>query len=57
MKVRVTLMTENNKHMPLKTKEEQEAVCRAGWEIICELLNNVSEGETATIESIEVIEN
>ena len=57
MKVRVTLITENDKHMPLKTKEEQTAACRAGWEMICNLLNDMSPEEKAMVESIEVIEN
>lgn len=57
MKVRVTLLTENDKHMPLKTKEEQTAACRVGWEMICNLLNDMSPEEKAMVESIEVIEN
>ena len=57
MKVRVTLITENDKHMPLKTKEEQTAACRVGWEMICNLLNDMSPEEKAMVESIEVIEN
>lgn len=57
MKVRVTLMTENDKHMPLETREAQEATCRVGWEMICKLLNDMSQGEKATVESVEVIEN
>ena len=57
MKVRVTLMTENDKHMPLATREAQAAACRVGWEMICKLLNDMSDGEKATVESIEVIEN
>lgn len=57
MKVRVTLMTENNQHLPLKTKEEQTAACRKGWEMICNLLNDMYPEEKAMVESIEVIEN
>ena len=57
MKVRVTLMTENDKHMPLETREAQEAACRVGWEMICMLLTEMKPGEKATVESVEVIEN
>lgn len=57
MKVRVTLMTENDKHMPLETREAQAAACRVGWEMICKLLNDMAVDEKATVESIEVIEN
>lgn len=57
MKVRVTLLTENDKHMPLKTKEEQAAACRIGWEMVCKLLMDISPEEKATVESVEVIEN
>lgn len=57
MKVRVTLMTENDKHMPVSSKEEAERICRQGWDYLCKLILSGHEGEKATVESIEVIEN
>lgn len=56
MKVRVTLMTENDKHMPFANKEEAERVCRQAWNQFCETVNSVS-GEKSTVEYVEVIEN
>ena len=57
MKVRVTLMTENDKHMPLKTKAEQEAACRVAWEMISMMMTEASQNEKVSVESVEVIEN
>ena len=57
MKVKVTLMTENDKHMPLKTKEEQEAACRVAWEMLCVMMTEASQNEKVALESVEVIEN
>jgi hypothetical protein len=57
MKVRVTLMTENDKHMPLKTKAEQEAACRVAWELLCMVMMEASQNDRVALESVEVIEN
>ena len=57
MKVRVTLMTENDKHMPETLTDEQvhnEAL--RGWEIVTKLLSTLSDDEKCTVESVEVVE-
>lgn len=56
MKVRVTLMTENDKH-PNATKEEIENVAKKSWELLCMMFNNtVNQTETVTVEKCELVE-
>lgn len=56
MKVRVTLMTENDRH-PNATKEEIENTTKKGWELLCMMFNNSYEQEEAvTVEKCELVE-
>ena len=56
MKVRVTLMTENDKHSNA-TKEEIENVAKKSWELLCMMFNNtVNQAETITVEKCELVE-
>lgn len=53
MKIRVVIMTENDKHIDLP-KKRLENVAFAGWTILCEKLSTC--GDVATVESVEVVE-
>lgn len=53
MKIRVTLMTENDKHLNL-SKEEIEKHAMDGWNVVCKLYSNSN--EKVTIEKCEVVE-
>lgn len=53
MKVRVTLVTENDKHIDAPI-EQVESMVKGAWEIFCRVASG--KGEAATVESIEVIE-
>lgn len=56
MKVRITLMTENNKH-PNATKEEIENSAKNGWELLCTMFNNsYAREEIVTVEKCELVE-
>lgn len=56
MKVKVTLMTENDKHSNA-TKEEIENTAKKSWELLCMMFNNtVNQTETVTVEKCELIE-
>lgn len=56
MKVRVTLMTENDKH-PNATKEEIENAAKKSWELLCMMFNNtVNQTETVAVEKCELVE-
>ena len=54
MKVRITLMTENDRHITNASKAAVEDLARKAWEAFCILQSG--KGEKATVESIEVIE-
>lgn len=56
MKIRVTLMTENNK--PLSNLgENPEEAARRGWELLVSFLNAQGEiGEKISLENIEIVE-
>ena len=55
MKVRVTLLTENDKHVDL-SKEELEKEAKRGWDAVANFLTILSGGEKATVEKVEVVE-
>ena len=56
MKVRVTLMTENDKHSNL-TKEEIEEAAKKSWELLCMMFNNTyNQTETVAVEKCELVE-
>lgn len=54
MKVRVTLMTENDKPVSDLGEDPEEKIKRA-WEFVVALLNIRSE-DSATLENIEIVE-
>lgn len=57
MKVLVTLMTENDVKSN-HSKEEIEQAAKRGWELICAMLNTQSRnGETCTLEKVELVED
>jgi len=55
MKIKVTLMTENDKHLDM-SKEDIEANAKMGWELVCTMLNAYNPEEKASIEKCELIE-
>lgn len=54
MKVRVTLITENDKPVSV-LGENPEETARKGWELVLALLNAQSE-DRATLERVEIVE-
>ena len=55
MKIRVTLMTENDKHLSGYSKEEIEAEAKDGWDtLLAALLFGMN--DTAYVESCELVE-
>lgn len=54
MKVRVTLMTENDKPVSA-LGDNPEKELRKGWELVCALLNMQSD-DKATLENAEIVE-
>lgn len=57
MKIRVTLMTENDV-IPSQSKEETEQAAIKGWELLCALMNVQStKNERCTVESVELVED
>ena len=56
MKVRVTLMTENDRHLNA-TKEEIENTAKKSWELLCMMFNNsYAQEEAVTVEKCELVE-
>lgn len=53
MKVRVTLMTENDKPVEVLGEDAEEKVKKA-WDMLVGLLNRVSK-DTAYVESVEIL--
>ena len=58
MKIRITIMTENNKHLDEKySKELIEQKTKDGWDFVLKGLALSSENiETASVESCELVE-
>ena len=58
MKIRITIMTENNKHLDEKySKELIEQKAKDGWDFALKALALLSEkNETASVESCELVE-
>ena len=60
MKIRVTLLTENNEPTNTvgETKQEVEAEAKRAWEVLAYLLEGLSEdkSEKCTVESVELVE-
>lgn len=55
MKIRVVLMTENDKHVDLP-KEQIEESTKAAWELLFKMLIANSPSEKAIVESCELVE-
>ena len=58
MKIRITIMTENNKHLDEKySKELIEQTAKNGWDFALKALTLLSENnETVSVESCELVE-
>lgn len=54
MKIRVTLMTENDEHLQIP-KEELERLATESWEKVIKLLNELG-SDNARLERCEVVE-
>ena len=54
MKIRVTIMSENDKHIPDLSKETIEAIAKTGWQIV---LDSLGSDDIAYVESCELVEN
>lgn len=54
MKIRVTLMTENDKHVPIP-KEELERLATESWEKVIKLLNGIGDDDMY-LERCEIVE-
>lgn len=55
MKIRVVLMTENDKHVDLP-KEQIEEYTKAAWELFFKMLIAGNPLDKATVESCELVE-
>lgn len=55
MKVKVTLISENDRH-PDATKEELEEAAKKGWDLLCSMYNSLSTEDRAFVEKCEIIE-
>ena len=55
MRIRVTLLTENNKPVSVLGKNPEEKIKRA-WELALTLIMTQTPGETAIVEKVEVVE-
>lgn len=58
MKIRVTLLTENDKHFDESlSKESIEKITKEGWQLIMDLFcKDCDDNSTAIVESCELIE-
>ena len=55
MKVRVTLMTENDTPIETLGDNPEEKILTA-WKAVCKMLTTLSDGDKATVESIEIVD-
>ena len=53
MKIRVTLMTENDKHMDASNDKLQE-ITKAAWDMLLAMVS--ADDETGYVESVEIVE-
>lgn len=58
MKIRLTIMTENDKHVDesVYSKEEVAYQTKIGWQALFDMFSIKSYGDRATIESVDVVE-
>lgn len=54
MKIRVTLSTENNVPVSSLGDNPEEKV-RAAWELICNMMNDLSDRDTMSLDKIEIL--
>lgn len=55
MKIKVTLITENDKHLDM-SEEDIEENAKMAWELVCAMLNAYNPKEKASVEKCELIE-
>lgn len=57
MKIRVTLLTENDKHIPDDVISDEELLkkVKEGWDLIMTLIN-IKGNETNIVENVEIVE-
>lgn len=56
MKIRVTLLTENNKPVSVLGENPEEKIKRA-WELALTLIMTLNNGDKALVEKVEVLED
>lgn len=57
MKVRVTLMTENDKHVDGSVSDEKlQRLAELGWSVVADNLSNYDEDDITIVEKVEVVE-
>lgn len=57
MKVRVTLMIENNKHVDGSVSDEKiQKLAELSWSVIADTLSNYDEDDITIVEKVEVLE-
>lgn len=57
MKVRVTLMTSNDKHVDESVSDEKlRKLAELSWSVIADTLSNYDEGDITIVEKVEVVE-
>lgn len=57
MKIRVTLMTENDKHIPPEVISDEELLkkIKQGWDLLLAMIN-AQGNESSVVENIEIVE-
>ena len=57
MKIRVTLMTENDKHIPVDKINDEELLkkTKQGWDLLLAMIN-AQGNESSVVENIEIVE-
>lgn len=55
MKIRVTIMTENDKHLPDVPDEKLEAISKGAWQMLLHIVN-IDPADKAIVEKIEIVE-
>ena len=55
MKIRVTIMTENYKHLPDVPDEKLEAISKGAWQMLLHIVN-IDPADKAIVEKIEIVE-
>lgn len=57
MKVRVTLMTENDRHADESVSDEKiQKLAELSWSVVADTLSNYDEDDITIVEKVEVLE-